>query len=198
MTSEQYKIPEIPQNVFMVALTGCSTSGKTTLGKELEKFFQNDANTSLILVHQDTFYYPDEYIYSVLKGNWEVKEAVDWQKFIDHISLSLKQINPNRQYLFLVDGFTLFYVPELYNIFDAVIFMHLDDENVIQRRLVGPWNDTMEYLKDCVIADYKKYKVECIKQLLERQKEFIVLDGRIPKNYIYQSALSWLQSLKKN
>lgn len=48
--------------------------------------------------------------------------------------------------------------------------MHLDDENVIKRRLVGPWNDTIEYLNDCVIKDYKKYKVDVINKLLELEK----------------------------
>lgn len=50
MNNEDFTIPEVPKNIHMIALTGCSTSGKTTLSRSFENHFK-EGDTKITVVH---------------------------------------------------------------------------------------------------------------------------------------------------
>lgn len=76
---------ESPQydHIILVGLGGPSSSGKTTAAKALHELITNS-----ILVHLDDFYFPDDQIpidQETNEQNWDVPEAINFDKFIKYI-----------------------------------------------------------------------------------------------------------------
>lgn len=72
------------QQIVLVALSGPSSSGKSTTAKVLHKLFDGSK-----VVHLDDFYYPDEEIPVdpvTKEQNWDCANAIDFKRFADYIN----------------------------------------------------------------------------------------------------------------
>lgn len=71
------------QQIVLVALSGPSSSGKSTTAKALHKLFEGSK-----VVHLDDFYFPDDKIPvdpTTNEQNWDCSDAIDFEKFTDYI-----------------------------------------------------------------------------------------------------------------
>lgn len=145
----------------IVAISGPSSSGKTTVASALHKLFK----TSL-LIHLDDFYLPDDQIPidPVKKTeNWDCPEAVNFEKFTQCIKdlksngtieerptyegeVELKLTEDElatfeqevQQYqdeqIVFVEGFMLFHDPDIIKLFDINLFFYASYETLKNRR----------------------------------------------------------------
>mmetsp|Transcript_2296 Transcript_2296/g.2527 ORF Transcript_2296/g.2527 Transcript_2296/m.2527 type:complete len:252 (-) Transcript_2296:2482-3237(-) len=73
------------QQVVLVALSGPSSSGKSTTAKALNRLFEGSK-----VVHLDDFYFPDHEIPvdpNTNEQNWDCSDAIDFKKFVDYVSM---------------------------------------------------------------------------------------------------------------
>ncbi|CAH6719028.1 nicotinamide riboside kinase [[Candida] jaroonii] len=152
------------KKLILVAIGGPSSSGKTTITKNLVKLF-----TSCKIVHQDDFYKPDDEIPldpTTNEQNWDHPDAIDFHKLKNFIKkirkygssevnekfdtlepdikikLSEEEINHLKKLvdkfenydLVIVDGFMLFHDEELARLFDLKLFYYADYETLKTRR----------------------------------------------------------------
>lgn len=71
------------EQIILVALSGPSSSGKSTTAKALHKLLEGSK-----IVHLDDFYYPDEQIPidpETKEQNWDCPKAIDFEKFADYV-----------------------------------------------------------------------------------------------------------------
>lgn len=105
---------EPPTSGRILAITGCTNSGKTTIAKMLTNMFLDEGATVQI-IHQDDFYYTQEKVEKVHRKsgskpsyffNYDCKSAVDNKKLINVIkatALSFDYVVVGEQYADRVD-----------------------------------------------------------------------------------------------
>lgn len=151
-----------PKPVLIIAISGPSSSGKTTITKNLVNLL------NCKILHQDDFYVPDDQIPIdpiTNEQNWDSPEAVDFEKFITFVEkvkrgeefpekidtlepdvdlkLSDTEIEDLKQSLrgkledyqiVLVDGFMLFHEDKLLELFDLKLFYYATHDCLKTRR----------------------------------------------------------------
>lgn len=152
------------KKLILIAIGGPSSSGKTTITKNLVKLF-----TDCKIIHQDDFYKPDDKIPidpTTKEQNWDHPDAIDFDKLKNFIKKIREQgssvvnekfdtLEPdiniklnddettylkksvqkfNKYDLVIVDGFMLFHDEELASLFDVKLFFHADYETLKSRR----------------------------------------------------------------
>lgn len=81
---QQSSIPINNTKLVLIALSGPSSSGKSTTAKALHKLFKGSK-----VVHLDDFYFPDDEIPvdpKTNEQNWDCSDAIDFEKFADYIN----------------------------------------------------------------------------------------------------------------
>ncbi len=165
--------------LMLIAVSGSTCSGKTTLAKSLAD------SLSYSILCQDTFFKTDSQIPS-LDGisNWDCPEAIDFPAFETALSKSNNTI---------VDGFLLESVTHLCHL---TIFMHAPYETLKQRRdartgyttiegsfaieyLKGFWVDPEGYFEHVVYPEYLKNNSATMKRIGENSAFFISLDSSV-------------------
>ena len=141
-------------STFIIGIAGGSGSGKSTLSNNLASFF--DENDVTVLRH-DNYYkpHPDLTLEERQKLNFDSPDAMDTALLIEHLkrlkngeSISCPvydftehtrteetlTINPTP--VIIVDGILIFENEELRNLFDLKIFVDVDADERILRRLI--------------------------------------------------------------
>lgn len=80
----QNPLPIDDQQVVLIALSGPSSSGKSTTAKCFHRIFEGSK-----VVHLDDFYLPDDQIPvdpETNEQNWDCSDAIDFKKFDDYIN----------------------------------------------------------------------------------------------------------------
>ncbi|CAH2350441.1 nicotinamide riboside kinase [[Candida] railenensis] len=145
----------------LVAISGPSSSGKTTVASALHKLFKNS-----LLIHLDDFYLPDDQIPidPVKKTeNWDCPEAVNFEKFIkcikdlksngtieerptyegevelklteDELATFEQEVSQySEEQIVFVEGFMLFHDPDIIKLFDINLFFYASYETLKNRR----------------------------------------------------------------
>lgn len=145
---------------FVVAISGPSSSGKSTVIQGLQQVLPNTT-----VVHLDDFYVPDSQIpvdEELGIQNWDCAAAIDWGKFKTYLNaikagecaaaptsleiksemcLSEEQVQRLRptasvveQHIVLVDGFMLFHDDAIASMFDALLFFQAPYQVLKARR----------------------------------------------------------------
>lgn len=144
-----------------VAISGPSSSGKTTVASALHNLFKGS-----LLIHLDDFYFPDDQIpIDPVKNteNWDCPEAVDFERFIKYVqhlkdtgeakerptyegeinlkltdeelaTFELEILRYKGEQIVFVEGFMLFHDPKIIQLFDINLFFYASYETLKNRR----------------------------------------------------------------
>ncbi|CAJ0594026.1 unnamed protein product [Cylicocyclus nassatus] len=127
-----------PSSGRVLAIAGCTNSGKTTIAKILAKMFEEDEAT-VTIVHQDLFYYSSEKFEKTRRKcasnpdffyNYDVKTSVDHEKLINTIKAGMLAY----EYV-IVEGNMLTEWTDVIELCDRVIFLTLDQDTCRRRRI---------------------------------------------------------------
>lgn len=139
--------------MFIIGITGPSSSGKTTISKKLGK--KLDAK----LVHLDNYWkYHNAKIPSRNDWKkWEHPSSINFNKLYEDI-IKLEKIHKRKKFI-IIEGFHILYNKQIRDIFDLSIYVKVPNHLIIKRRVnrFGPENNQKWYSKNIVIKAYKKY-----------------------------------------
>ena len=138
---------------YILAITGSSCSGKSTLARKLRKEFKKNNKISDI-VCQDNFKQPSKKFVNN-KITWEGSDFTDWKRFSEDIKEKIKKND-----ILIVEGYLLYYLPyEIISLFTRTMYIDISIEECIKRRTTYPskdrygekgWNTVEEYVKECI------------------------------------------------
>jgi uridine kinase len=137
---------------LVVGISGPTTAGKTTLSELIKD------NFDCSVMHEDHYFnYPR--IKNELKGNHEIPEAIDSDKFTEDVK---KEIASGKHTLLLVEGFQIYWYEQLIELLDVRIFLDVDDDTIRHRRMkINKCSE--EYFTDHIIKYYHVYKEKALK-----------------------------------
>ena len=128
---QQSPLPINNTQIVLIALSGPSSSGKSTTAKALHKLFKGSK-----VVHLDDFYFPDDEIPvnpKTNEQNWDCSDAIDFEKFTDYIKGLKSNKTPTAQIDSLEHDADLQLSTEEINHFTGVInsYKHIIIDKVI-------------------------------------------------------------------
>ncbi|WKX92253.1 hypothetical protein Q1695_010354 [Nippostrongylus brasiliensis] len=151
---------EVPTCGRVLAIAGCTNSGKTTVAKILSKMFVDEGAT-VHIIHQDDFYLAKEKVEKVHRKsegtpnffyNYDSKFAVDHWKLIN----AIKATSLSYDYI-IVEGNMLTEWTDLVELCDRVIFLTLDQDTCRRRRTKRSYDppDMPGYFDEVVWPSYQ-------------------------------------------
>ncbi len=193
---------------FFIGIAGGSATGKTTLARELKKYFGREAEV----------FYVDNY--QKFEGglprthgmeNWDHPKSVNWDKMLRDLN-SLKNghsiIVKSREQkelkkvkklvlrpakIIIAEGYLLFYKPAVRHLLDFSIFLTAGEKTRVQRRTKFK---NAEYIEKILLPMHKKY-IEPTKKfadlVLDTEKYSITRAAAKVKKRIYSLCLSNVQ-----
>ena len=156
---------------YLIGITGCSSSGKTAIGR---KFFKNFGKKSII-INQDSFYKTAEG--NIEEYNFDIPESIDFELFENvlqdiksnksiirvpiydykiHKRVGLKNIDIKDIKVFIIDGIFLYYYRHIRELFDIKFFVDTDLDICLSRRIKRDIAERGRTI-DMVMTRYKKF-----------------------------------------
>jgi uridine kinase len=172
------------QAKMIIGICGGSGSGKTTLLKRLAAFYGELHPT---VFSMDNYYLPiDQQVVDVNgEVNFDLPTALDKERLVSDLrelksgkSIEVKEYHfnapPNKNVLItldpspiiIVEGLFLFQYSEVNELLDFSIFMDVDPEVQLDRRLYRD-QETRGYSREAIMYQWKNHVVPCYKQYLE-------------------------------
>ncbi len=169
---------------MIIGICGGSGSGKTTLLKRLAAFYGELHPT---VFSMDNYYLPiDQQVVDVNgEVNFDLPTALDKERLVSDLrelksgkSIEVKEYHfnapPNKNVLItldpspiiIVEGLFLFQYSEVNELLDFSIFMDVDPEVQLDRRLYRD-QETRGYSREAIMYQWKNHVVPCYKQYLE-------------------------------
>lgn len=147
----------------IVAIGGCSNSGKSTLARQLSDQFPYETE----IVALDNHVQSTEVIPKVRdRIDWELPESIDWRGIYQTILSSKAEV-------VIVEGFLIFWNKSLRRLFDVKIFLDIDYDTFMQRRRHETrWGSEPEWYVQHVWDSYLKFG-----QLEEPSDDFYIIKG---------------------
>ena len=173
---------------YLVGITGGSACGKTRFIKELGNLFSNE---DISFLSQDNYYKPAEHHTRDINGhiNYDLPTCLDLDAFkTDILKLCNHEIVRRREYLFqhneqfgkwieifpapiiIVEGLFVFYEKEIVERFDQKIFIDVDEEIRLQRRIKRDTTDR-NVSEEFVIYQWKNHVKPAFEKYLLPHKE---------------------------
>jgi uridine kinase len=169
---------------MIIGICGGSGSGKTTLLKRLCKALKEHQPS---VFSMDNYYLPIEQQQLDTKGevNFDLPTALDRQslfrdlkQLIDGQSIEVKEYHFNTALdritlltikpsdIIIVEGLFLFYYSEIRELIDFSIFMEVDPEIQLDRRLYRD-QDTRGYSREAILYQWNEHVLPCYKKYLQ-------------------------------
>jgi uridine kinase len=169
---------------MIIGICGGSGSGKTTLLKRLCKALKEHQPS---VFSMDNYYLPIEQQQRDTKGevNFDLPTALDRQRLfrdlkqlIDGQSIEVKEYHFNTALdritlltikpsdIIIVEGLFLFYYSEIRELIDFSIFMEVDPEIQLDRRLYRD-QDTRGYSREAILYQWNEHVLPCYKKYLQ-------------------------------
>jgi uridine kinase len=192
---------------FIIGVCGGTASGKTSVCEDIVKKLENKR---VAVVSQDSFYcsLSEEAIKEVSKQNFDHPDAFDWPLLIR----VLQEIKAGKsveipQYSFithsrliettplygadviLFEGILAFYKSELRDVMDAKIFVDIDADTRLSRRVMRDINERGRTL-DGVLHQYEKFVKPSFEEFIFPTKKYA--DVIIPRGVDNQVAINLL------
>lgn len=156
---------------FFIGIAGGSGTGKTTLAKELKKYFGKKAS----ILHMDNYQKFEEKIPKILgMKNWDHPKAIKWRELLKDLN-SLKKNRTIRiesrdqerldklkiitfvpSEIIIVEGYLLFLKSRVRKLLDSLIYLEADEKTRVKRRSKIKGKDR-KYIKKVVLPMHKKY-----------------------------------------
>lgn len=161
----------------VVAISGVTNGGKTTLAKKLKESFSDS-----VALHQDQYFYPDDSPNHVKcpdidHNDYDRLSALDMEKmFKDIMNILSTDVKPGSKRILILDGFILLNYSPIYDICHLKYRIHLNKEASLKRRLQRVYDppDVPGYFERCVWPSYLQHAAE-----LEDKTDIILLDGNV-------------------
>lgn len=173
---------------MIIGICGGSGSGKTTLLKRLYKEFASLKPSVFIM---DNYYYPIEKQYQDANGfyNFDLPTALDKDQLVKDLrqlvegkSICVKEyhfnappdkhtlltIDPSE--LIIVEGLFLFYYQEVRELLDYSIFMNVDHDIQLDRRLYRD-QESRGYTREAILYQWENHVMPCYKNYLLPYKD---------------------------
>jgi uridine kinase len=137
----------LTKNHYVIAISGISGTGKTTLGKAFVKKYDG-----WILIDQDFFYLKEKPLVLLSSGetvkNWDCLNSIDWDKLNEDVNKALVKNNV------LLTGFALWMSKLKFPIKFNVLLKCDDfiDECIISRRITKKLGNNEKISKDVLIV----------------------------------------------
>lgn len=147
----------------IVAIGGCSNSGKSMLAGQLSD--QLPFKTQIVAI--DDHVLPAEMIPRVGgRINWEVPESIDWKSLYHTILSSTAEV-------VIAEGFLIFWNTSINRLFDIKIFLDVDHNTFVQRRRNETrWGPEPEWYVQHVWDSYLQFGL-----LKEPSDDFYIVKG---------------------
>jgi uridine kinase len=172
---------------MIIGICGGSGSGKTTLLKRLAEHF-NEVSTTVFSM--DNYYLPIEKQVSDANGhiNFDLPSALNKERLVNDLcmlksgkSIEVKEYHfnapPNKNVLItldpapviIVEGLFLFHYREVLEMIDFSIFMDVDPEIQLDRRLYRD-QESRGYTREAILYQWDNHVLPCFQQFLEPYK----------------------------
>ncbi len=169
---------------MIIGICGGSGSGKTTLLKRLAAFYGELHPT---VFSMDNYYLPIDQQISDENGhvNFDLPTALDEERLVEDLrnlregkSIEVKEYHfnapPNKSVLItldpspiiIVEGLFLFQYAGVHELLDFSIFMDVDPEVQLDRRLYRD-QETRGYSREAILYQWKNHVAPCYEQYLE-------------------------------
>ncbi|KAK6730317.1 hypothetical protein RB195_007029 [Necator americanus] len=146
----------------VLAIAGCTNSGKTTIAKILTSMFMEEGAT-VTVVHQDEYFYTKEKVEKSYRRNgsspsffynYDAKSAVNHEKMI----LAIKAGSLSYDYV-IVEGNMLTEWTDVIELCDRVVFLTLDQDTCRRRRVKRKYDppDVPGYFEEVVWPAYQQH-----------------------------------------
>jgi uridine kinase len=181
---------------FVVGICGRSCCGKGVVAEALAS-----VNYNVLHINMDSFFKVNPQPTQQYKGypNWDCTEALMIDSLVDFVK-NLKlgravrlpsrgwtdvfdvEISPEelrKRNLILIEGFLLFAVNDLADLFDSKIFIDVSDLNILYRRLLRDKSmEKINYIYEVVIPMSNKHEQK------QRTNADVIFDGNVKKDKI--------------
>ena len=192
--------------VQVIGISGCSRSGKSTLTKNLIEVYKNGNNIWTVM--GDTYFrmnwlsggyrmFHTKYDYKKYTlgkyrhGPWDSPGAYDHVKLLNQARIIIKEAeavyrNTGVEQYVIIEGFTLFVDPLIYNLFDTHLYIELQFADARKRRMATTplppvYYDTFLWPRQLKYHDNTLHK--------SNYNELIYLDGADPENVLLKKAV---------
>jgi uridine kinase len=150
---------------MIIAIGGCSTSGKSALAAQLAEHF---SDKKVKVFCQDDFTYPTPDIPKINgHTNWEIPESIDFEWMKNTIEKASKEYD-----LVIAEGLLIYHWPELNKMFDKKLFVEIDKKTFWERKHKDfRWGKEPDWYIEHIWNSYLIYGRP------PKDKDLIVIDG---------------------
>jgi uridine kinase len=192
---------ESTQGPFVVGICGRSCSGKGALTEGLAS-----VNREVLLLQADWYFHNSTLCTYRGYQCWEHTDCIAFDRLFDDLHslkngkdtvirvetpwmpqvIEISHDDMRKKRLIIVDGFVIFAVGELVDLFDYKIFIQVSDFNVLYRRQMRNGVEQINYIHDVVIPVSKEY------EQIQKDNADLVIDGDKPKYEVISNAGTYL------
>lgn len=191
------------QEPFVVGICGRSCSGKGALTAALAS-----VNREVLLLQADWYFHSRTSCTYRGYQCWEHTDCIAFDRLIDNlyslknrngtvirvetpwmpqVNIEISHEDVRTKNLIIVDGFLLFAVEELIELFDYRIFIQTSDYNVLYRRQMRDGVEGINYIHDVVVPVSKEY------EQIQKNNADVVIDGDRPKGEVISNTGTYLR-----
>ncbi len=153
---------------MIIAIGGCSTSGKSALAAEIAKHLPGK---KVKILCQDDFTYPTPEIPKINgHTNWEIPESIDFGLMKKGIKEAAKDND-----LVIAEGLMIYHDPEINKMFDKKLFVDIDRDTFWERKHHDfRWGKEPDWYIEHIWNSFLKYGQP------PADKDVIFIDGKKP------------------
>uniref|UniRef100_F1L0I8 Molybdopterin synthase catalytic subunit n=1 Tax=Ascaris suum TaxID=6253 RepID=F1L0I8_ASCSU len=159
----------------IIGIAGCTNAGKTTIARSILQKLRDKKQTATI-VSQDDFFHNRELVRCISKEsdpsirfcNYDSPDAIDERRFVEAI-LNAAVTHDN----VVVEGNMLTELPSVYNLISRILFLTLDRETCLERRLQRSDYDPPDepgYFDQVVWPAYQRHLSNALKLIRESDR----------------------------
>lgn len=167
----------------LIGISGCTSSGKTTLANLLVLSLLNSAK----LTQDDYYYKPEriEYISELHAFNFDSPRAINFDRLLDDLN---QLLSLSRYEYVIVEGSMIYACAKLCSLLDKKYFLTLSRETCKERRLGRRYaiQDPAGYFESVLWPEYLRYESMCVRQY----DDIVYLDGAVSKNELLEYCIN--------
>lgn len=187
---------------IIIGICGRSCSGKGALTEALSSI-----NREVLLLQADCYFHKSTSCTYNGYQCWEHTDCISFDRLIDdlrslkrgkdtvirvetpwmpQVDIEITHEDMSTKKLIIVDGFLIFAVKELVDLFEYKIIIHASDFNILYRRQMRDGVGQINYIHDVVVPVSKQY------EKMQKDNADLVIDGDKPKDEVISNVGKYL------